>query len=100
MTHTNLGLYSNTLFLFSTHYIVKLQFFFQFVGPFNTGGSECPKNPEENSTCKRRGVGTQDIDGECLDTKETESTTDNSGDGTEFITLLYTYVVLGYRIIG
>lgn len=42
-------------------------------------------------------VDTQDIGGECLDVNETESVTDNSGDGTD---LLYTYAVLRYRIAG
>lgn len=61
------------------------------------GGFECSKNPGEYSSFKRMRVDTQDIGGECLDVKETESVTDNSGDGTD---LLYTYAVLRYRIAG
>ncbi|XP_057427154.1 uncharacterized protein LOC130720524 isoform X1 [Lotus japonicus] len=53
----------------------------KFVGAFNAGGFECSKNPGEYSSFKRMRVDTQDIGGECLDVKETESVTDNSGDG-------------------
>ncbi|XP_061364736.1 uncharacterized protein LOC133308149 [Gastrolobium bilobum] len=53
----------------------------KFVGPFNTGGHDCLKNPLENSTSKRRRICTEDIGEECLDIEETKSATANSGDG-------------------
>lgn len=50
----------------------------KFVGPFNKGDYDCSKNPDEDSTCKRRKVCAEDTGEECLDMKETESV---SGDG-------------------
>jgi len=56
--------------------------FLQFLEP---GLFDSSNNPNEDSTSKRRKLCTDDAGEECLDSRETESATANSGDGIQFI---------------
>ena len=56
--------------------------FLQFLEP---GHFDSPKNPNENSISKRQKLCSDDAGEECLDSKENESATANSGDGMQFI---------------